>query len=111
MFDSPFGQRVVSTTRIATSRPLTFRGFAPIFEVITSSYIVEKKKRSREKKRGFWRRLWDGLTDLNPWPYCRIEYYEIEVPSIVVDRRNNRIICHPSLEREIKKAVDERAIR
>lgn len=107
--EEPSYSPLVSTARMAPSSiitdPLTFRPFTPLFDVITSPYVVETKTLSREGKRVFWRRLWDGLTDLNQWPYSRIEYYGIEVPAIVIDRRNNRIICHPSLERDIKKAV------
>lgn len=115
--EEPSYSRLVSTARMApssiiTDGTLTFRPFTPLFDVITSPYAVETKKLFREEKRGFWRRLWDGLTDLNQWPYSRLEYYEMEVPAIVIDRRNNRIICHPSLERDIKKVVDaEGAVR
>ncbi len=117
--DALFGERppyspFVSTATMAPNiarKPLSFRPIAPLFDVITSPYVVETKKLSREKKRGFWGRLWDGLTDLNPWPYSRIEYYELEVPAIMIDRVNNRIICYPSLEREVKKAVRGGAVR
>lgn len=98
----------VSTARMATSitrRP--FMPIAPLWAVITSPYIVEKQRRGREKKRTFWQRVWASLTDLNQWPYSPIEYYEVDVPAIMVDRANNQIICHPSLEREIKNAVSE----
>lgn len=113
--DAMFGDKLpyspfVSTAKMApsiTGRPLTFRGFTPLFGVITNPYVVEKKTRSREKKRGFWQRLWDGLTNLNPWPYSPIEFYEVDVPAVIVDRRRNLIICHPSLEMEAKKAVGE----
>lgn len=118
--DAIFGERPpysppVSTATMSESRfinsitrqPLTFRHFMPLFDIIVSPYALEIRKRSRAKKGGFWQRLWDGLTDLNAWPYSRIEFYKVEVPAIVIDRRNNRIICHPSLEREIKKAANE----
>ena len=113
MFGTGRAAPVISTARMAystTSRPgplplTTFRGLPPPLDVITSPFVVEKKTRSREKKRGVWRRLWDGLTNLNPWPYSPIEFYEVAVPTIMVDRRNNKIICHPTLEHEVKKVV------
>lgn len=98
----------VSTARMAPSvvrSPLPFSPLTQLFDVVTSPHIVEPKTLSRERKRGFWRRLWDGLTDLNPWPYSRIEYYKAEVPAIVIDKGRNKIICHPSLKNEIEKAV------
>lgn len=104
---SPYSP-LVSTARIApsVSPPLPFRQFS-LWTVTTSIYTVEDEKRSRAAERGFWRRLWDGLTDLNPWSYSPIEFYEVEVPAIVIDKRNNRIVCHPSLGGEVKKAVSE----
>ncbi len=98
---SPLGRMAASITR----QP--FRPFVPLWDVIVSPYAVEKRNGAREKKEGGWRRLWASLTDLNPWPYSAIEYYEVDVPAIVIDRPNYRIICHPSLEQEIKKAVNE----
>lgn len=105
---SPF----VSTARMRPSvaSPPPFGSFVPLLTVTTSPYVVEKKKRSRERKRGFWGKFWASLTDLNPWPYSPIEYYEFLIPAIMFDRPNNRIICHPSLEHEIKKAVNEGSI-
>ena len=110
--DDMFGERRPYSPSVSTGamrpslRPsLPFHPTIRSLTVITSPYITEKKKRSREEKRGFWQRLWDGLTDLNPWPYSPIEFYEVEVPAIMVDKKNNQIICHPSLEQEIKKAV------
>lgn len=101
---SPF----ISTGRMAASiSRQPFRPFVPLWDVLASPYVVEKSNRSREKKESFWRRLWASLTDLNPWPYSAIEYYEVGVPAIIIDRPNYRIICHPSLEQEIKKAVNE----
>ncbi len=112
--DAMFGERppyslLVSTGMMAASLlpSLPFRPTIQSWTVITSSYIVEKVKCSREKKRGIWQRLWVSLTDLTQWPYSPLEYYEVDVPAIMLDRGNNQIICHPSLEREIKKAVSE----
>lgn len=103
---SPF----VSTGTMKPSLQIPPPPFSPVvplwvWAVITSPYVVEKKRRAREAKRTFWQKLWVSLTDLNPWPYSPIEIYEVEVPAIMIDRLNNQIICHPSLEREIKKAV------
>lgn len=110
--DALFGVRPPYSPFISTGTmkpslqiPPPFRPVVPLWAVITSPYVVEKKRRSREKKRGFWRRLWDGLTGLNPWPYSPIEFYEVEVPAIMIDRLNNQIICHPSLEQKIKKEM------
>ncbi len=97
---SPTGRMAASITR----QP--FRPFVPMWDVLASPYVVEKSNLTREKKESFWRRLWASLTDLNPWPYSAIEYYEVGVPAIIIDRPNYRIFCHPSLEREIRKAVE-----
>jgi hypothetical protein len=108
--DAMFGERPphIPFTSTGTMRPsMPFREFAPLWTVVTSLFAVEKKKRCREVKLAFWQRLWVSLTNLNPWPYSPIEYYEVDVPAVMIDRANNQIICHPSLEREIRKAVDE----
>ena len=103
--DAPFGEKPLNSP-FSVSTP-TAVGWHSIllWAVITSPYVVEKKRRSREAKRTFWQKLWVSLTDLNPWPYSPIEFYEVEVPAITIDRRNNQIICHPSLEQEIKKEM------
>lgn len=112
--DAMFGERppYSSFTSTRTMRPSIppstfFKPTAPLFTVITSLYAVEKRKQVREVKRTFWQKLWASLTDLNPWSYSPIEYYEVNVPGIMIDKLNHQIICHPSLEQEIKKAVSE----
>jgi hypothetical protein len=102
--EAMFGKRPPYSPFVPTG---TMRPLSTFFTVIVSPYITEKKHRSREKQMGFWGRLWASLSDLNQWPYSPIEYYEIEVPAIMIDKLNNQIICHPSLEQEIKKAVGE----
>lgn len=106
---SPFVS--TGTRKPPSHSPLPFRSFIPLWDVITSPYVVEKRRQGREGKRSWWQRLWDGLTDLNPWPYSPIEYYEVEIPAIMSDRVNNRIICHPAIEQQVKKAVREGVIR
>lgn len=114
--DTAFGERppysaFVDTARLASSiapRPfMSFKPIVPMWNVTTSPYVVEKKKLSREMKMTFCQKVWRSLTELNPWPYSQIEIYEVGIPAIMIDRPNYRIICHPSLEREIKKAVNE----
>jgi hypothetical protein len=118
--DAMFGERksyspFVSTGRMARSiagnSPLKFRPIFSSFDVVVSHFVVETKKYSREKKVGFWRRLLSSLTDLNPWPYSHIEYYEVATPAIVLDRGNRRIICHPSLEQSVREAIAKGDIR
>lgn len=75
--------------------------------VMTSPYVVERVKRSRKKKETFWAKLWRDFWDHNPWAYSLIEYYEVEKPAIMFDRRNNCVYCHPSIEQEIRQAVRE----
>jgi hypothetical protein len=94
---SPFVQ-------MGTMRP-SFRPIMPGLRIITNDYVTQKKSRSRQKQESFWAKLWRLLWDHNPWPYSLIEYYEVDEPAMVFDKPNNTVICHPAIEREIKKRL------
>jgi len=113
--DAAFGDKgkyspFVSTGQMHPSIRSTPISMRPL-RVITSPHVLETAKCSRERSEGFWAKVWRDFWDHNPWPYSLIEYYEVEKPAIMFDRGNNCVICHPSIEQEIRKAVREGALR
>lgn len=70
--------------------------------VIASPHITEPKKRCRQKKISFWRKVWDGFWSHDPWPYTPVVFYTEQVPAMMYDATRNVIYCHPALEEKLK---------
>ncbi len=109
--DVPYSAFTAPGARGVLRNSLKFRPYVSSLAVITDPHAVKRIKQCRERQRGFWRKLWESLWDVEPWPYTPIEFYKVDIPTIIYDKQSSRIICHPSLEQEIKNAIDERNYR
>jgi hypothetical protein len=47
--------------------------------------------------------LWGPF--LSFWAHTPVEWFPVEEPQLFYDTINNRVICHPSVAREIKRLI------
>ena len=79
-------------------------------QIITSSFAVEQDgtedKEIQVERGGFWARLFDPDPTLPLWQKTKTKIVQVPHYKPVIYRLMDKIICHPSLYEQIRKAAE-----